>query len=108
MSSDDRETTEGGASELDSLAKEPQWARELRYKNRQLRKTCGKQGQTIHNLRAELAEVRALNSKLQRGELRRLERVTQEMLDEIEVLEQKLAAAGELDGGVPEDGAAQA
>lgn len=92
MSSDDRETTEDGASELDSVAKEPQWARELRYKTRQLRKTCGKQGQTIHNLRAELAEVRALNSKIERGELRRLERVTQEQDELLSAKDEAIAA----------------
>lgn len=99
MSSDDRETTEDGCSELDILSKEPQWARELRWKNRQLRKTCGKQGQTIHGLRAELAEVRALIRKEDRGDLRRLERVTREQADCIEgqteiihTLEKKLAA----------------
>ena len=48
--------------------------RELRFKVKQLSKCCGKQGETIHLLRAELAEVRELNSKLERGELRRLER----------------------------------
>lgn len=73
--------------------------RQLKWQNRQLAKTSGKQGQTIHQLRAELAEVRALIGKNERGELRRLERVTQEQLDEINVLEQKLAAAQDLDGG---------
>lgn len=93
MSSDDQATTEDRASELDSLKREPRYVRELRYKIRQLSKTCGKQGQTIYRLRAELAEVRATHSKLDRGELRRLERVTQEQLAEINVLEEKLAAA---------------
>lgn len=48
--------------------------RELRFRLRQANKTVGHQGQTIHQLRAELAEVRALNSKIERGDLRRLER----------------------------------
>jgi hypothetical protein len=48
--------------------------RELRFKVKQLARQSGKQGQTIHQLRAELAEVRELNSKLDRGELRRLQR----------------------------------
>lgn len=73
--------------------------RELRWKNSQLRKTCGKQGQTIHRLRAELAEVRELNSKIERGDLRRLERVVVEQAGHIasqteiiKALEEKLAA----------------
>ena len=106
MSSDDRETTEDGASELRTLsaagAGNSQLYRELKFKNKQLRKTAGQQGQTIYRLRAELAEVRATHSKLDRGELRRLERVAQERLDEINVLQEKLAAAGQLDGGQPE------
>jgi len=64
--------------------------RELRWQNRQLRKTCGRQGQTIHMLRAELAEVRALNSKLERGELRRQERVIEEQAETIARLKRKI------------------
>jgi predicted RNase H-like nuclease (RuvC/YqgF family) len=48
--------------------------RELRFKIKQLSRQNGQQGDTIHRLRAELAEVRELNSKIERGELRRLER----------------------------------
>jgi predicted RNase H-like nuclease (RuvC/YqgF family) len=92
MSSDDQATTEDRASELDSLRRVPQYVRELRFKVRQLSKTCGKQGQTIHSLRAELAEVRELNSKIDRGDLRRLERVAKEQAETIAALEQKLAA----------------
>lgn len=47
--------------------------RELKYKLRLLAKQNGKQGESIHRLRAELAEVRELNSKIDRGDLRRLE-----------------------------------
>jgi hypothetical protein len=50
-----------------------QLEREL-LKVKQLSKCCGRQGETIHRLRAELAEVRELNSKIDRGRLRRLER----------------------------------
>lgn len=53
--------------------------RYLKYKNRTLAKQNGKQGETIHRLRAELAEVRSLNSRIDRGELRRLERVNHEV-----------------------------
>jgi hypothetical protein len=49
--------------------------RNLRIAN----KTMGKQGETIHSLRADLAEVRELHSKIERGELRRLERVEPEL-----------------------------
>lgn len=47
--------------------------RKLRWQLKQAHATLGKQGDTIHQLRSELAEVRSLNSKLERGELRRLE-----------------------------------
>lgn len=49
--------------------------RELKFRLKQQRQQNGRQGQTIHRLRAELAEVRALNSKIERGELRHLERL---------------------------------
>lgn len=65
--------------------------RELRFRNRQLRKTCGKQGETIFRLRAELAEARSLTSKVDRGELRRLERIVQEQNDALAAYERKLA-----------------
>lgn len=48
--------------------------RELRFKVKQLSKQNGSQGRTIHQLRADLAEVRELGSKIERGELRRLQR----------------------------------
>jgi predicted RNase H-like nuclease (RuvC/YqgF family) len=70
-----------------------QEVRLLRWRLKQVNKTVGTQGETIHRLRSELAEVRELNSKLERGELRRLERVTQEQAETIDTLEQKLAAA---------------
>lgn len=47
--------------------------RGLRWRLKQANKTMGRQGQTIANLRGELARVRAENSKVDRGELRRLE-----------------------------------
>jgi hypothetical protein len=103
----DREMEES----MDEIA-EPQFTpleRELRYRNAQLRKQCGKQGKTIHLLRAELAEVRVIQGKLDRSELRRLERF-EEMAKEqfaldkerleraqehIAALEEKLAAKDE-------------
>jgi septal ring factor EnvC (AmiA/AmiB activator) len=45
-----------------------------RFKLKQANKTIGRQGQTIHALRAELAETRELHSKIERGEIRSLER----------------------------------
>jgi cell division protein FtsB len=72
---------------------EPQFTpleRELRYHNAQLRRTCGKQGHTIHALRAELAEVRELNSKVERGDLRRYERQVPYLRDEIVELRQQI------------------
>lgn len=58
--------------------------RELRWHKKQLSKQCGKQGQTIHSLRAELAEARSLISRAARGDLRTSERRIQEQLEIIE------------------------
>lgn len=54
--------------------------RELRYRLKQANKTMGRQGQTIANLRGELARIREEHSKIERGELRRLERFEAESL----------------------------
>lgn len=85
MSSDDQATTEDRCSELGVItaaeireltaADEKHQSRVLKYRLKQANKTMGKQGQTIANLRGELARVREENSKIDRGELRRLERV---------------------------------
>lgn len=47
--------------------------RELRWRIGQLHKQLGRQGETIHRLRGELADVRQLNSKVERGQIRNLE-----------------------------------
>jgi hypothetical protein len=83
MSSDDRAT---GPTQLE---------RELRYRNAQLRRTCGKQGTTIHLLRAELAEVRELNGKVERGDLRRLERFEATALEQFALDKERLERAHE-------------
>lgn len=68
--------TKGEARKLAGLgAGNSQLYRELRYRLKQANKTMGKQGQTIANLRGELARLREEHSKIDRGELRRLERV---------------------------------
>lgn len=59
---------------FDAYRGEPQEIRYLQWKLRTLCKQNGRQGETIHRLRAELAEVRELNSRIDRGDLRRLER----------------------------------
>lgn len=46
----------------------------LKFRLKQANKVMGAQGETIHQLRCELAEVRDLNSKIERGDLRRSER----------------------------------
>lgn len=48
--------------------------RQLRWQNKAMNKQCGKQGETIHLLRAELAEVREINGKIARDYVRELER----------------------------------
>jgi hypothetical protein len=77
--------------------------RELRWKFRQLCRQSGRQGDTIHRLRAELAETRALNSKIDRGSLYRLERrvidqaeIIRRLTDETTRLYEKLAAQPEV------------
>lgn len=68
--------------------------RKLKYQLKTAHKTMGAQGQTIHSLRAELSEVRELNSKLDRAELRRLQRRERELMATVETLReenQKLA-----------------
>lgn len=57
--------------------------RELRFKLKQANKSLGATGERTHLLRAELAEVRMLNSKVDRGDLRRLERQSIEWKQEI-------------------------
>lgn len=54
--------------------------RHLKHQLKRVNKTMGTQGQTIHLLRAELAEVRTLHSKIERGDLRRLERQVPELV----------------------------
>ena len=47
--------------------------RELKHRLKRANQTMGRQGQTIHNLRGELALTREEHNKIERGELRRLE-----------------------------------
>lgn len=91
MSSDDQATTEDRCSELSTPVSIPSVSearrklsalasgnsregRGLRWRLKQANKTMGKQGQTIANLRGELARIREEHSKIERGELRRLQR----------------------------------
>jgi hypothetical protein len=73
--------------------------RRLNFHLKQARTQIGKQGDTIHHLRAEIAEVRLLNSRIERGELRAYERkyeIACEWIrnigDENRTLREKLAA----------------
>lgn len=58
-------------------------------------KTMGRQGATIANLRGELARIREENSKIDRGELRRLEKFAESSVEQIASLLERLAAARE-------------
>jgi hypothetical protein len=58
--------------------------RDLKRRLKIANKTMGKQGQTIANLRGELARIREENSKIDRGELRRLERFEATAMDLID------------------------
>jgi hypothetical protein len=53
--------------------------RELRFKLKQANRTMGKQGQTIHDLRAHNALIREESSKVARGDVRRLEREVEQL-----------------------------
>lgn len=55
--------------------------RELRFRLKQAHATMGRQGQTIHALRGELAEVREKHDKIDRGELQRLETLCNRLVD---------------------------
>ena len=65
--------------------------RGLRWRLKQANKTMGRQGQTIANLRGELARVRAENSKIERGELRRLENFEIRAQEAMHVQDEELA-----------------
>jgi predicted RNase H-like nuclease (RuvC/YqgF family) len=67
--------------------------RKLRWQNRQLGKQLGKAGATIHQLRGELAEVREINGKIARGEVRDLERSVVTLITENARLDRVVANA---------------
>lgn len=78
--------------------------RRLRHLLKQAHRSVGKQGQTIHTLRAEIAEVRQLNSRAERGDIRRLDRDVSRLnvllasaREEIAALNEKLSEQGNLD-----------
>ena len=66
-------------------------ARRLKLANR----TMGKQGVTIANLRGELARTREEHSKIERGDLRRLERFEETALAQFELDKERLERASE-------------
>lgn len=57
--------------------------RDLKRRLRIANKTMGRQGQTIAALRGDLARAREETSKIDRGELRRLERFAGEAVDQL-------------------------
>lgn len=85
--------------------------RELRYQLAQadeertrINKERGKQGDTIHRLRGELAEVRELHSKIERGEIRSLERLVASLQENVVKLAQDNARlVDKLWGEQPDD-----
>jgi hypothetical protein len=66
-------------------------ARRLKLANR----TMGRQGVTIANLRGELARTREDHSKIERGELRRLERFEEMATAQFELDKERLEHAGD-------------
>ena len=66
-------------------------ARRLRIAN----KTMGRQGATIANLRGELARLREETSKIDRGELRRLQRFEQAAVEQLAAARENAAALRE-------------
>ena len=69
-----------------SESRESHEVRALRWKIKQLGKQAGKQGQTIYELRCQLAELRSLMSKEQRGYVRTLEREVTRLAERVEDL----------------------
>lgn len=65
--------------------------RDLKRRLKIANKTMGRQGQTIAGLRGELARIREENSKIDRGELRRLQRFETTALELIDKLENEIA-----------------
>lgn len=65
--------------------------RDLKRRLKIANKTMGRQGQTIAGLRGELARTREEHSKIDRGELRRLERFETTALELIDKLENEIA-----------------
>jgi hypothetical protein len=69
--------------------------RHLKHQLRLANKTMGRQGATIYGLRNELARVREENSKLERGELRRLQRFEESALEGAVQMRERLNQAQE-------------
>jgi chromosome segregation ATPase len=70
--------------------------RELRFKLKQADdrlkqadKTIGRKGHAIHVLRSELAEVRELHHKIERGDIRSLERQVESLTKDLEKARQE-------------------
>lgn len=71
--------------------------RDLKRRLKIANKTMGRQGQTIAGLRGELARTREENSKIDRGELRRLQRFETTALELIDKLENEIARREKLE-----------
>jgi septal ring factor EnvC (AmiA/AmiB activator) len=69
--------------------------REAQYRLKQAHKTIGKQGRTIHTLRSELAEVRELHHKIERGVMRQLERQVDALTADLEAARNEIKALRE-------------
>jgi hypothetical protein len=69
--------------------------RELRHRLKLANRTMGKQGRTIRSLRGELALVREEHSKIERGDLRRLERFEETALEQFALDKERLERAHE-------------
>lgn len=63
--------------------------RDLKRRLRIANKTMGRQGQTIAALRGELARAREETSKIDRGELRRLERFEASAIEQFAIVNTK-------------------
>jgi septal ring factor EnvC (AmiA/AmiB activator) len=67
-------------------------ARHAKYQNNldQAKATIAKQGRTIHQLRSELAEIREQHSKIERYQLKQLERENQNLKYDVELYVSRL------------------
>ena len=69
--------------------------RELRRRLKQANAVMGRQGRTIYDLHCQLAELREIHGKIERDEVRRLEREVNKLVDQTALDHERLERAQE-------------